>query len=201
MDRTDMKHPGTKALLDAWTALRGERAAPFRAEVTDEALGPALAPHCFVVEAVGGQLRIRTAGAAVSAIFAMDPRGMNASGLIADGAERVSALAAACLSAGDVGVASGQMSGAETEAAGFELILAPLRSDFGRVDRLLCALHVAGEVSGGCARLRVAETRMVAQTKPKAADGPLPGFAEAAAPFAPAPKKASAGRAFLRVVK
>lgn len=186
----EMKHPGTVALHEFWKDLRADREAPYKAEVTAQALGRALSDHVFIVEAVGEtDLRIRLAGRETHTIFGIDLRGMNATAIM-DGQSRArfTTLAAEALASGGVGLAQGALHGGLGDTSEVEIILAPLRNDFGRVDRLLGAAHVmndAGEpiemeAAARRCRLRLTQVIGAAASKSRA---PLPGFAEAPAGF------------------
>lgn len=198
MDRSSLKHAGTIRLHEAWTVLCAGRDAPYRAEVTKDGIGSALAGASFVLEAVElapgarANLRFRLAGSEACDLFGMELRGMNAIGLMeGDSRERIAALARACLDSGEVGVAEGAAVGPDGEEIAFEMILAPVRSDFGRLDRLLGAIHAldAEVVAPAARRCRLtAERRLGTRARRRARTAePLPGFAEGAAPFGHAP--------------
>lgn len=196
VDRTGLKHPDTVKLHDVWSRLRAGRDAPYRAEVTAEAIGRPLAASTFVLESIGlgesgaADLRFRHVGSGIGDLFGMELRGMSALGLTEGGSrERLAALARACLADGEVGVAEGVAVGPNGEALAFEMILAPLRSDFGRMDRLLGAVVLLDGPAPESAlptarRLRLTEARRISGDGVKGAGAPLPGFAEGASAFA-----------------
>lgn len=140
-DATMLKHPETAGLHAMWTTLRGDRPVPFRAELDAGRIG-AKAPFLAILEYVGpSNFRIRIAGDRLNKWFGMELRGMSALSLIDTVARnhfqatlnRVTADPA-------VGVLHGTARGPEGLALGFEMILLPMRSDFGKVDRVLVGL-------------------------------------------------------------
>ncbi|QIE54130.1 PAS domain-containing protein [Pikeienuella piscinae] len=192
MNAADMEHAGTRALHAFWTALRGARPAPYLAEVTNAALGRALCERAFVLESLGpGDLRIRRAGSALFELFGMELRGMRPDTLmVAESRASFLTLAEKTLESGEVAVARAVAAppadAPAAEPIELELILAPLRNDFGRVDRLLGAAHVIGspDVARTVRRCRLLRTSRIAGDGPPLTRAePLPGFAEGAAPF------------------
>lgn len=183
--RIEMKHAGSRALHAVWAKLRGERDAPYRAEITSGQIGEALSAHMFILESLSpGAFRVRQAGPALYDIFGMEIRGMGAEAIIeGESRARFLALADDALEQCGAAVAQGVMTGGAEEA--FETVLLPLRSDFGRIDRLLGAVHLADESAQFAARRgRVQATGLLegALPAPKRAE-PLPGFAEPASAF------------------
>ncbi|MEX2520955.1 MAG: PAS domain-containing protein [Paracoccaceae bacterium] len=185
-----MKHPATAALLEFWTELRAGRPAPFKAEVTAQALGGSIASHVFFIEAVGdSEMRIRLAGRMTHTIFGMDLRGISATAIMeGESRARFIALAAEALASGGVGLAQGVLIGGPGASTGVEIILAPLKNDFGRIDRLLCAAHATGEdnapveLEPAARRCRLTQTQVIGAAVSKVS-APLAGFAEAPAGF------------------
>lgn len=185
----DMKHTGSRALHSYWEGLRAGRSAPYKAEVTASGLGRGLAPYVFMLESLGsGAFRFRVSGSALYDIFGLELRGMGAEAVMAgESRQRFVSLAEKTLSSGTAAVARGTTSGGA--ALDFELLLLPLRSDFGQMDRVLGAFHVfneaalqqQGEISRRC---RIRETALIGvETKVIRGAAPLPGFAEPAGAF------------------
>ncbi|MFV0475763.1 MAG: PAS domain-containing protein [Pikeienuella sp.] len=189
MNRVEMEHAGTRALHEFWVKLRAGRAAPYRAEVTAAGLGAALFAQIAVLEQIGpGDYRIRLAGPELHEVFGLEIRGMSFESLIEHESRRaLLSLADEALAQGAVAVARIEGRAPGAPMVEMELILAPLRSDFGRVDRLLAAVHAFGlEESGRIARApRRCHLLRAALEPAGVADPaePLPGFAEGAAPF------------------
>lgn len=183
--RIEMKHAGSRALHELWTKLRAGRDAPYKAEVSADRLGTALSAHMFVLESLSrGAFRIRQAGAALYDIFGMDLRGIGAEAIVEEASRaRFLALADDALDRCGAGIAQGLMTGGAGES--FEIVLLPLRSDFGRIDRLLGAVHLQGEspeFAARRARLGAAGILGGVAPAPKRAE-PLPGFAEPSSAF------------------
>ena len=218
--RVEMKHPGSEALYHFWSALRAGRSAPYKAEVTAQGLGRTLSAHVFMLEALtGGELRFRLGGSALHDLFGMELRGMSALSVMeGESRARFADLAQEVLASGVVGVLSGEAVAADGEAVGIEIVLAPLRSDFGRMDRLLGAVHTldgARDIAPAARRCRLSEGSIRGHAAPEAPAAALPGFAEAPAGFAgkkpelrvaggastPAPRRGVRRRDHLRVVK
>ncbi len=212
MSSVELKHSGNEALMAFWTGLRAGRPAPYRAEITAQSLGRTLASHVFILESLGGgELRFRLAGGALSELFGMELRGMSAPALFvgADGA-RFASLAERALTLGAVAAVEAE---AETEGEApvrIEIALLPLRSDFGRLDRLMGAAHVLtapGEaaplISAAPRRLRLIAAAAATPDAPAATRAePLAGFAEAPKGFVGrnAPKAAPKQKPSLREV-
>ena len=140
-DAATLKHPDAAGLHAMWNALRGDRPVPFRAELDAGRIG-ARAPFLAILEYVGpSNFRIRIAGDRLNKWFGMELRGMSALSLLDTAARnhfqatlnRVTAEPA-------VGVLHGAARGPEGLSLSFEMVLLPMRSDFGRVDRVLVGL-------------------------------------------------------------
>lgn len=144
-DAKVLNHPDAAGLHEMWTALRGDRPVPFRAELDAGRIG-AKAPFLAILEYVGpSNFRIRIAGDRLNKWFGMELRGMSALSLTDTAARnhfqatlnRVTAEPA-------VGVLHGTARGVDMQSLSFEMILLPMRSDFGRVDRVLVGLWMLG---------------------------------------------------------
>ncbi len=136
-----LKHADAAGLHEMWNALRGGRNAPFRAELDAGRIG-AKAPFLAIFEHVGpSNFRIRIAGDRLNRWFGLELRGMSALAMI-DGAARNHAQAALNRVVADpaVGVLSGRTRSLDGKAQAFEMVLLPMRSDFGRIDRVLAGV-------------------------------------------------------------
>ncbi|MFN3613599.1 MAG: PAS domain-containing protein [Rubrimonas sp.] len=124
-----------------WADLRGARPAPFRAELDAGRIG-SRAPYLSILEHVGpSNFRIRIAGDRLNRWFGLELRGMSALSMI-DGPSRNHVQAALNRVVGDPAVAlvRGEARALDGRSARFEFALLPMRSDFGRIDRVLCGL-------------------------------------------------------------
>jgi len=136
-----LRHPDALDLHAMWSALRGDRPAPFRAELDATKIG-AKAPFLSIFEHAGpSNFRVRIAGDRLNRWFGVELRGMSALSMIA-AAGRNHAQAALNRVVAEPAVAA--LHGAARAADGghslFEMVLLPMRSDFGRVDRVLAGV-------------------------------------------------------------
>jgi hypothetical protein len=133
-----LKHPDAQALQAMWIDLRGDRPVPFRAELDAGRIG-AKAPFLAILEYVGpSNFRIRIAGDRLNKWFGLELRGMSVLSMI-DAAARNHVQAALNRVTGEPAVAAlhGEARAAGGFASPFEMALLPMRSDFGKVDRVL----------------------------------------------------------------
>ena len=189
-----MKHAGTRRLFEYWTDLTGARPAPYRSEVTASGLGRDVASSTFVMENLGaGNIRFRVAGSGLRDLFGLDPRGMSALSIFsAPDKPKFRALTEAVLTRPCVGLATCLAVSPEGEEVEIEALIAPLRSDFDEMDRLLGAFHVLGAPPATPAlrrcRIVAAHTLRLETDGEAEIGGPLPGFAEPKAKFTGRPR-------------
>lgn len=187
MNDTELRHNGSKALLDYWNALRADRAAPWRAEITPAGLGRLLTPHVFILEALSsGATRLRLSGAALHDIFGLELRGMEAAAAMeAEHRAQFLSLIRETLEKPGFAVMNGRMRPVSGAAAPLEaeLVMLPLRSDFGRLDRVIGAVHLLSEepVSPAARRFQVTSTSFQELPETTFQAEALPGFAEPSA--------------------
>lgn len=137
-EATILKHPDAQALQAMWSDLRGDRPVPFRAELDAGRIG-SKAPFLSILEYVGpSNFRIRIAGDRLNKWFGLELRGMSVLSMI-DTAARNHVQAALNRVTGEPAVAAlhGEARAAGGFASPFEMALLPMRSDFGKVDRVL----------------------------------------------------------------
>lgn len=184
----ELKHPGSHRLFEYWTSLRAGRVAPYKSEVTAAGVGRRLAGNTFVIERMSdGAQRFRLAGSKIYDIFGLELRGMSAAAIM-DRASRAKfrelideVLAAPCL-----GAATAEAMTTDGAATPVELLLAPLRSDFDQMNRIIGVVHVYGDdlADVDCAPRRCLLTKAATLSfdAEKRSDlrAPLPGFAEQA---------------------
>ncbi len=136
-----MKLANTRALHAYWDALRGDRAAPERAEIDPAAISGVI-NDVFVLEAIGDrQYPVRLAGSSLVALFLEDITGASLPDLFAsDDAQSLIALLESVLDdptaivAGAAAIATGQAS------MDLELLLLPLRGPDTLPPRILGSL-------------------------------------------------------------
>jgi hypothetical protein len=140
-----MDHPRTRTLFDYWTELRAGRDAPSRSEVDPRRIADAL-ESMFILEALAhGQLRFRLAGTALCEMLGMEARGMLAEGVMTEAhASEITELAHRALSGPGVGVMRVRGEDAEGESWTGEILLLPLRSELGELDRVLGCVALTG---------------------------------------------------------
>lgn len=136
-----IEHADARAILDMWETLRGDRPVPFRAELDAQKIG-ARAPFLAILEQVApSNFRIRIAGDRLNRWFGMELRGMSALSLTDTAARNhFQATLNRVVMEPAVGVVAGLARTGEGAAIRFEMLLLPMRSDFGRVDRVLVGL-------------------------------------------------------------
>ncbi len=187
----EMTHSGTRQLFKYWGALRGGRSAPYKSEVTARGIGRTLASNTFILENLtDGARRFRLAGSGLHDIFGMELRGMSANTIVEqNGHARLKSLLDDCLTTPTVCVLHCQAKAGDGEALPVEILLAPLRSDFDQMNRVLGSAHVLdrearkiGPAPRKCAIIS-ANTLDFAGSGQFDVDAPLPGFAEAGAGF------------------
>jgi hypothetical protein len=191
-----LTHDDARATFAMWRELKGERTAPFRAELDAGRIG-ARAPFLAILEHVnGGNFRVRIAGDRLNRWFGMELRGMSALSLLS--AEARNHLQAALNRVvGDPAVAAvaGRARRADGVTAGFELALLPMRSDFGRIDRVLVGLWLTDAPAGAAGPFRFeAERFSVAPIAEEPTEDAATTTVEApAAAFEPQPFRAIEG--------
>lgn len=137
----DIIHAETRTLLAYWQHLRRGRVAPFRAEVDPRDMA-CEARHLFIIELLeDGSQRFRLAGSELINTFSMELRG-HSTRIIMEGRaqESFAALIAETLAEPGVGYArlrAANQIGGEL----WEMLLLPLRSENGRLDRVIGMLR------------------------------------------------------------
>jgi hypothetical protein len=193
----EMIHSEIRALYSYWERLRAGRPCPYRAEVDPRDM-TGDARHLFVLENLGeGNLRFRLAGTALIDAFGYELRGMSVRSIMA-GRARESFVALVAETLAEPGVGYARLHAPDGKTV-WEVVLLPLRGNFGQIDRLIGCLHpVSGRVpEAGDVPLRFTIDAMSIRpvdeapgSAPDAAQGdamPLPGFGEAQASFEGAP--------------
>jgi hypothetical protein len=190
-----------------WEGLRADRLVPQRAEVDPRGIERAL-EYAFILDRIApGIGRFRLAGMHLSDLMGMEVRGMPISAMFIPACrDRLGSVLEAVFA--DPAIAELSL-GAETgigkPALGARLLLLPLRSDAGEVNRCLGALISAGKMGRAPRRFNLHESRVIALRPAQDAspDGAATqGFAEAALPFTShAPPGPEERRAQFRLVR
>ena len=187
----EMKHAGTRKLFEYWSDLRGGRTAPYKSEVTVQGIGRTLASSTFVLEKLAdGTRRFRLAGSGLYDVFGLELRGMSAHTMVElDGRERLDSLLDHCLSGPSVCVIDCQAQAPEGAELSIEILLAPLRSDFDQLSRILGAVNVLDQedtrVEAAPRKCRILSAKTFDVTRPSRfdVDAPMPGFADTGTTF------------------
>jgi hypothetical protein len=180
------------SLKSYWERLRAGRIAPYRAEIDPRQFETAL-ENMFIIEKLGpDNMRIRLAGMKICEMMGMEVRGMQPGFLIHESdRERFDRL---------LGVVMGEPSvvelrlAAENRAGSYRatMLLMPLRSDFGEINRVLGCTSGDDDVYAPPLAFSILDVAVspIEQSQSAESRSPLPGFAEEQAPFAapPAPK-------------
>ena len=135
----EMIHAEIRALYNYWESLRGQRPCPYRSEVDPRDM-EGDARHLFMLEDLGdGNVRFRLSGSALEDAIGFDLRGMSAR-TIMHGKARESFMALIAETLAEPGVGYARLLGPDGTQV-WEIALLPLRSDFGKIDRLIGCLH------------------------------------------------------------
>ncbi|MSU90203.1 PAS domain-containing protein [Rhodobacteraceae bacterium 2CG4] len=174
-----------------WEDLRADRIAPYRSELDPRRFEDVL-EHMFILEQLGpDQIRVRLGGLALCEMMGMEVRGMPPEALIdSPHREAFRSHITAVLSAPAVLELDLLAADAQGRPMRGQMLLLPLRSDFGEVTRILgCAvterIPVRTPVNFGIEAHRITVVHGFAGDGE--APGALPGFAEPAAGFSGAP--------------
>ncbi|WP_339107233.1 PAS domain-containing protein [Thioclava sp. GXIMD4216] len=190
----------TSELRAYWEALRMGRTVPARSDIDPRGIERAL-EYAFIIERVApGMGRFRLAGMHLNDLMGMEVRGMPMTAMFEPaGRKKVAEATEACFT----GPAIAELDliaddGIGRPALKAKLLILPLKSDLGDINRALGCLVAEGESIGRTPRrFTVTDARItqVQQGKPTPAELPQPvrpelaGFAEDAPVFGHAPRK------------
>lgn len=141
LNRTnDMIHAELRALYNYWNRLRAGSGVPLRSDIDPRDMG-CDARNLFILEEHGqGDIRFRLAGSAILDVFEKEFRALDVRAIMVPTAgESLVALIREVLE--DPGIGYARLSDAEDARIRWEVNLLPLRSDSGRVDRVIGCLH------------------------------------------------------------
>lgn len=161
MERRAARRPAAAVQIEGyWDALRGHRLVPDRAEIDPRALSGAL-EHAFVLERIApGLARFRVAGMHLSDLMGLEVRGMPISAIFTPGSrpDLARALDAVFDEPARVRLSLDGEGGIGRPGLSGEMLLLPLRSDSGEVNRALGCLVMEGGLGRKPRRLTVTET-------------------------------------------
>jgi hypothetical protein len=214
-----MNFPAITQTEGYWDALRGGAAIPMRADIDPRGLTDVL-EFAFILERIApGVGRFRLAGMHLSDLMGMEVRGMPVTAMFLPQARKeISEIFEKVLETPSVAILDLQGDGgfgrARIEA---KMLLAPLKNDFGDVNRILGGLQSVSAIGRQPRRFRVTGVTIRELDVPRTASAKMParvgpvlassGFAEAPASFQDAPdakkpstRKPGTGTPSLRLV-
>jgi hypothetical protein len=174
-----------------WQSQRRGRVAPLRSDIDPRAIAAAL-PYVLIAERLApGIARLRIAGSELNDLLGMEARGMPMTVFAEPDARRVlnSAIEDVCASPAVVEMRLTAAASYGRPALAGRLMLWPLLSEAGLLDRILGCLVPIGETGRVPRRFQISAPRLYRlDPSPKAAPRvdhilPQPGFAEAAPAF------------------
>ena len=176
------------SLRTYWDRLRAGRVAPYRAEIDPRQFEPAL-ENMFIIEKLApDNMRIRLAGMKVCEMMGMEVRGMQPAYLI-DEADRTRFDRLLNVVMGEPAVVELRLA-APNRAGTYRatMLLMPLRSDFGDVNRVIGCTSGKGDLFNPPLAFAIEDVAVTPVEPSQGAEvrQPMPGFAEAQAAFAPA---------------
>lgn len=188
-----MHDPMLSSLKSYWDRLRAGRVAPYRAEIDPRQFEQAL-ENMFIIEKLApDNMRIRLAGMKICDMMGMEVRGMQSSCLI-DTPDRTRFDRLLDVVMGEPAVVELGLS-APNRAGTYRvtMLMMPLRSDFGDINRVIGCASGSGELFAPPLAFRIEDVAVTpVEPGPAPAVEPqrpsLPGFAEPAPSFAGAPK-------------
>jgi len=191
-----------------WQAIRAGRLVPRRSDIDPRGIERAL-EFAFVAERIAPGLgRLRIAGSHLTELLGMEVRGMPLTAFFAtDSRNRISDVLEEVFNAPATAeiVLSGER-GIGKPALEARMILLPLKSDLGDISRVLGCLVTKGDVGRSPRRFDITDVKITPllgdafrdDTGAEVEATPVPGMAEDASPFEPAPKPTA--RPYLRLV-
>lgn len=176
------------SLKSYWERLRAGRIAPYRAEIDPRQFESAL-ENMFIIERLApDNLRIRLAGMKICEMMGMEVRGMQP-GYLIDETDRVRFDRLLTVVMGEPAVVELQLE-AQGPGGGYRasMLLMPLRSDFGEINRVLGCTSGDGEMFAAPLAFSIRDVAITPIEPNQSADAKqlLPGFAEDQIEFAPA---------------
>lgn len=176
------------SLKSYWERLRAGRIAPYRAEIDPRQFESAL-ENMFIIERLApDNMRIRLAGMKICEMMGMEVRGMQPGSLI-DEVDRLRFERLLAVVMGEPAVVELQLE-ARSRLGGYRasMLLMPLRSDFGEVNRVLGCTSGEGDRFTAPLAFTIRDVAVTPIEPSQAAETrqALPGFAEEQAGFAPA---------------
>jgi hypothetical protein len=181
------------SLKSYWDRLRAGRIAPYRAEIDPRQFESAL-ENMFIIEKITpDNMRVRLAGTRICEMMGMEVRGMQPGALIEED-DRVRFDRLLNVVMNEPAVVELRL--AANNRAGLyraTMLLMPLRSDFGEVNRVIGCTSGEGDLFAAPLAFAIEDVAVTPVEPSRSAEKPkqaMPGFAEAAAEFGGAPSAA-----------
>lgn len=205
-----MKYPAISQVEAYWTALSNGGTVPLRADIDPRGLEDVL-EYAFILERIApGVGRFRLAGGHLVDLMGMEVRGMPVTAIFVPEARKSlsDVIEQVCDRPQVAELTLDSSGGIGREPLAARMFLAPLRSDFGKVDRLLGCLQAEGRIGRQPRRFTVTDKKITSigtdHAYPEAPAKPLihSEFAEPlqAFDYRPGPKKPGDCRPALRLV-
>lgn len=161
-----------------WNVVRSNRLVPSRSEIDPRGLEGVLG-HTFILERItGGLARFRIAGSHISDITGLELRQMPVSALFAPNSREIlsDALISAFEDPAAIRLRLESKGGFGREKLTGEMILLPLRSDRGEIDRILGGIALDGKIGRRPRRLEIlgqSRQSLVGYAGPQRAEAPV----------------------------
>ena len=155
--RTVSPTPALDKIERYWNVVRANRLVPSRSEIDPRGLEGVLG-HTFILERItGGLARFRIAGSHISDITGLELRQMPVSALFMPNSREIlsDALISAFEDPAAIRMRLESKGGFGRERLGGEMILLPLRSDQGQIDRILGGISLDGKIGRRPRRLEI----------------------------------------------
>lgn len=194
--KTEMQFPAIKAVEAYWDGLRNGRVVPSRSDIDPRGMQNAL-EHAFILERIApGVGRFRLAGMHLTDLMGMEVRGMPLTSMfVPESRSKMSEALEAVFETPQITVVSLKAEcGIGRGSMDAQLLLCPLKSDLGDVNRVLGCLQSKGEIGRQPRRFEITainsrplltdiiEPNATMETTAKGTPVP-PGFAEARAAY------------------
>ena len=196
------KGPGHRVMAEVrayWEALRKGRDVPVRSDIDPRGIENAL-EHAFIIERIApGMARFRLAGMHLNDLMGMEVRGMPLTAMFSPvGRKRVAEALEACFNGPNVVEMTLEAeSGIGKPPMTAKLLLLPLKSDLGDVNRAIGCLIADGQIGRTPRRFELRTVSLspvvagasVQRGTPEPVAPVIAGFSETPAGFQPAPRK------------
>lgn len=192
--RSEMKYPAIALVEAYWEGLRNGRAVPARSDIDPRGMNDAL-EYAFILERIAaGVARFRLAGTHISDLMGMEMRGMPLTAMFTPNSRvKVSAAMEDVFDGPEIiQISLRGERGIGRRAMDAQLLLCPLKSDLGDVNRVLGCLQSRGDIGRQPRRFEVLDIIrrpiFINPNVPMFTQQPRP-MAGAALPARPAPVK------------